>query len=229
MSPLAILVFGFALGMRHATDPDHVVAVSTILSRARTLRAAAPIGISWGVGHTLTVGVVGTLILAFRVVIPPRLGLSAELLVALMLVALGLLNLRARGRGRGRASHAEHAHPHASVGTPALWSLRSLLVGGVHGLAGSAAIALVALGAVTSVGWGIAYLAIFGAGTVVGMLLVTTAMALPLLVSAARFAGLHRGLVRVTGVASVAFGAFLVYDIGVVHGLFTGHPVWTPG
>ncbi len=227
MSPIALLVFGFAMGMRHATDADHVVALSTILSRERTLRAAAPIGISWGLGHTLTVGIVGTVILACGLVVPPRLGLFAELVVALMLVALGLLNLRTRPR---HEEHVGHGHLHPSPRSRlARWSPRSLGVGMVHGLAGSAAVALLALGAVHSVSWGIAYLVIFGAGTIAGMLLVTTALAIPLLASAKRFARLQRGLVQLTGVASVAFGLFLLYDIGIVHGLFGAHPLWTPG
>lgn len=224
MSPLALLAFSFAMGMRHATDPDHVVAVSTLLSREGSLRAAAPIGLSWGVGHTLTVGLVGSVLLVGGLVVPPRVGLFAELAVAVMLVALGLVNLRAPAP----APRHGHGHAHAHATAKARWSLRSLLIGMVHGLAGSAAIALLALGAVPSVGWGMLYLAIFGAGTVVGMLLVTTAMALPLLVSATRFTSFHRGLVRVTGAASVAFGAFLVYDIVIGHGLFSGHPLWTP-
>jgi high-affinity nickel-transport protein len=98
----------------------------------------------------------------------------------------------------------------------------------VHGLAGSAAIALLALGTVPSVGWAIAYLAIFGAGTIAGMMLITAAMAIPLLASVERFARWQRALVNLTGLASVALGLFLIYEIGIVHGLFTSHPVWTP-
>ena len=227
MSPLALLVFGFAMGMRHATEADHVVALSTILSRERSLRAAAPIGLSWGLGHTLTVGAVGTVILACGLIIPPRLGLFAEMAVAVMLVALGLYNLRAPWPSHGNAHGDEHAQAHARVNA-VRWSPRSLAVGMVHGLAGSAAVALLALSAVHSVTWGIIYLVIFGAGTIAGMMLVTTAMAIPLLASAQRFARWQRGLVWLTGLGSVAFGLFLLYDIGIAHGLFTSHPQWVP-
>jgi ABC-type nickel/cobalt efflux system permease component RcnA len=90
---LAIVTLGFFLGMRHATDPDHVVAVTTIVSRQRTVFQAAILGALWGVGHTITVLVVGSAIILFKLTIPARLGLSMELSVACMLVVLGSLNL----------------------------------------------------------------------------------------------------------------------------------------
>src|SRR5262245_40734713 len=109
----AVLALGFFLGMRHATDADHVVAVSTIVSRQRTLRAAAPIGMLWGVGHTLTILLVGGAILLFGIVIPPRLGLGMELSVALMLVLLGALNVHAVLRdARALADASTEASPH---------------------------------------------------------------------------------------------------------------------
>ena len=90
---LSIVVLGFFLGMRHATDADHVVAVTTIVSRERSVGAAALIGVLWGVGHTLTILLVGGAIILFGIVIPPRMGLTMELSVALMLILLGVLNL----------------------------------------------------------------------------------------------------------------------------------------
>jgi len=90
---ITVVLLGFFLGMRHATDPDHVIAVTTIVSRQRTIRAAAAIGILWGVGHTLTIMGVGGAIILFGLVVPPRLGLSLELAVALMLIVLGILAL----------------------------------------------------------------------------------------------------------------------------------------
>jgi len=92
-SGLAILAIGFLLGMRHATDPDHVIAVSTIVSRERSILKAGLIGVFWGCGHTLTIALVGSAIILFGVVIPPRAGLTMEFSVGLMLILLGVLNL----------------------------------------------------------------------------------------------------------------------------------------
>jgi high-affinity nickel-transport protein len=253
MSPFfSILFLGFLLGMRHATDPDHVVAVTTIVSRERTLCAAAPIGAMWGLGHTVTILFVGGAIILFGIVIPPRLGLTMELSVALMLILLGGLNValfirneRAlaahRAHDAGAPDHG-HDHPHGheaadGVLTPldrllgrfgAYGLVRPLLVGVVHGLAGSAAVALLVLGAIREPSWAIAYLVVFGVGTIAGMLLITTAMAMPFAYAARRFRRLHRRLGFMAGVLSVSFGVFLVYEIGFVHGLFTDHPQWTP-
>src|SRR6476646_5793057 len=105
-----ILLFGFFLGMRHATDSDHVVAVTTIVSRQRKIGSAAWTGIFWGIGHSLTLFVVGGAIILFGVVVPQRLGMSLEFCVALMLILLGALNL-GRFRRRQNEPH-EHSHRH---------------------------------------------------------------------------------------------------------------------
>src|SRR5580693_10706799 len=90
---LTVIGVGFLLGIRHATDPDHVIAVTTIVSRQRSIRHAGLIGILWGLGHTITILLVGAAIILYNVVIPPRMGLSMELAVGLMLVFLGVMNL----------------------------------------------------------------------------------------------------------------------------------------
>jgi high-affinity nickel-transport protein len=107
-------------------------------------------------------------------------------------------------------------------------AVRPLVVGVVHGLAGSAAVALLVLGTIRDAGWAVAYLLVFGVGTVAGMLLITTALAMPVAYAARRFERLHRGLGLAAGVLSLAFGVFLFYQLGFVHGLFIGHPQWTP-
>src|SRR5206468_784244 len=217
---LSLISLGFFLGMRHATDPDHVLAVSTIVTRQRTLRAALLIGILWGVGHTLTIVVVGAAIILFSVVIPPRLGLTMEMAVALMLVVLGMWNLtgvlqriREALTSRGARTGGLHMHPHThgdyvhshSHGhepddhghrddqTPQAWLdrrlgrlglyhlVRPLVVGLLHGLAGSAAVALLVLAIIQTPGWAVAYLVLFGLGTIVGMMLSTVAVAAPML------------------------------------------------
>jgi len=248
MSLAAVLALGFFLGMRHATDADHVVAVSTIVSRRRTLRAAAPIGMLWGIGHTLTILLVGGAIILFGVVIPPRLGLGMEFSVALMLVLLGALNVRSVLRD-ARAIAGAHSHSHglphvhdgiahvhgdvaqlesAAPSLRALAGLRPLLVGVVHGLAGSAAVALLVLGAIEDASLALIYLLLFGLGTIAGMVLITTALAVPVAAAAQRFARFHRVLGVATGLASVAFGGLLVYEIGFVQGLFSADVHWSP-
>ena len=259
----AVMLLGFFLGMRHATDPDHVVAVTTIVSRERTMLHATLIGALWGLGHTLTILAVGSAIILFKLTIPPRLGLSMELCVGLMLILLGVLNLTGilrramdwitmRRPGSGAHSHflfgRGMVHTHDESGeailmnsfsvlgwTPQWWKqlglfnvLRPLVVGIVHGLAGSAAVALLVLTTINRPSWAIGYLLIFGLGTVAGMMLITAAIALPFAYSLQHFTRLNHGLAMASGLVSIAFGFFLCYQIGFVDGLFTGHPSWTP-
>ncbi len=258
-SVLLILGIGFFLGMRHATDPDHVVAISTIVSREKSIPRAGLIGILWGVGHTITILVVGAAIILFGFAIPPRLGLALEFSVALMLILLGILNLtgamhwlshklspthpQPSPAQEHKHSHLHlhggklhihpHSHEHASQHhaqeiDPPHWlrapfaklgwfhSLRPLLIGIVHGLAGSAAVALLVLGTIRSPRWAVFYLLIFGLGTIVGMMLMTLAFAVPMTVAGNRFAWMSRGMVTATGVLSLAFGVVVAYQIGVL-------------
>ena len=223
MNIAAVLALGFFLGMRHATDSDHVVAVSAIVSRERSLRAALPIGILWGLGHTLTLFAIGGAIVLLGIVIPPYLGLGMEFCVALMLLLLGGLNICTTLRGTSLHDSAEASPMHAP-----LRLMRPFAVGIVHGLAGSAAIALLVLGAIREPLCAVGYLLVFGFGTVVGMLAITVALAWPLAALVRRFERFHGVLGFATGLASVAFGAVLAYRVGFVHGLFSGHPAWTP-
>jgi high-affinity nickel-transport protein len=149
-SALSIAVLGFLLGVRHAVDPDHVVAVSTIATRSTSFRRAAGVGALWGVGHTLTIVAVGGAIVFLRVAISPRVGLAMEFSVALMLILLGFQNLASA----------------RSADAPAPSAARPFVVGMVHGMAGSAAIALIVLATVSDPWWALAYLALFGLGTV---------------------------------------------------------------
>jgi ABC-type nickel/cobalt efflux system permease component RcnA len=246
---LLVSGLGLILGMRHSTDADHVVAISTIVSKQRSIRSAAFIGSVWGLGHTITIVVVGSLIILFGVEIPPRLGLSMEFSVALMLILLGLLNLTGvmqkvtayftpasdGSAPSGKAVVAregkttiERLHE-SSVGRFGWYQcLRPLAIGLVHGLAGSAAVALLVLSTIHNPVWATVYLFIFGAGTMVGMMCMTTAIALPLAYAGDRFSLLSRYLGVASGMVSLCFGTFLVYHLGFVGGLFTGHPQWTP-
>lgn len=250
----SILLLGFFLGMRHATDSDHVIAVTTIVSRQRTIGSAALTGIYWGIGHSLTLLVVGGAIIFFGIVIPERLGLSLEFCVALMLILLGALNLRAATRslslGSERENHSHehvhhggewvHTHPHghradnhghADDAVPparldrlfgelrAYRTLRPMAIGIVHGLAGSAALALLVLPIIQRPLWAMIYLAVFGIGTIAGMLLITASIAVPITYSA-RFVFFRRHFGTAAGVLSLSFGLLLAWQIGFVHGLF---------
>jgi ABC-type nickel/cobalt efflux system permease component RcnA len=230
---------GLLLGMRHSTDPDHVVAVSTIVSKQRSIRQAGLIGTIWGLGHTLTIFAVGSMIILFGVVIPPRLGLSMEFSVALMLILLGVLNLTGvMQRVTSYLTRRPLAVPiisradtllDRSVGRFGVYQcVRPLVIGIVHGLAGSAAVALLVLSTIHSPLWATVYLLVFGAGTMVGMMCMTAAMAVPLAFAGSRFTSISRGFSVASGVVSVCFGFFLVYQLGFLGGLFTSHPQWTP-
>ncbi|HLK38291.1 MAG TPA: high-affinity nickel-transport family protein [Polyangiaceae bacterium] len=223
MNLAAILALGFLLGMRHATEPDHVVAVSTIASSARALRPAALVGALWGVGHTATILVFGGVLLVCGIVVPPPVGMSLELAVAAMLVVLGVVNVRGVLRvARRAAPEVAAAEPRAVSSRPG-GSLRPVAIGVVHGLAGSAAVALLVLGEIPNPWWGLAYLVVFGTGTVAGMVLVTLAIAMPFAAVARRFDRVQGALRLSTGCASVILGAVIAYRIGFVQGLFTGH------
>jgi high-affinity nickel permease len=211
LSATSILALGFLIGMRHALDPDHVVAVSTIVSQQRSLARASLVGALWGLGHTATILLVGGAMLVFRLAIPPRLGLALEFAVAVMLVVLGIRNLR---------REAPDAGAHSNV--------RPVAVGFVHGLAGSAFVAVLVLNAIREPLLGLVYLLVFGVGTIAGMALVTLAVALPFAYTAARSAAFHRALATASGVLSLAFGLVLAYQIGVTDGLFGPDPRWPP-
>lgn len=238
MTLLSFLFLGFFLGMRHAADADHVVAVTTIVSRERSIRNAALIGVIWGIGHTLTLLLVGGAIILLGIVIPSRVGLSLEFSVALMLIFLGLLNLKSflrsiRQSANESGIYAGHSHGTGIEGPTAerldsrlgrlsfYQSVRPLVVGVVHGLAGSAAVALLVLPLIQNSLWALAYLLIFGAGTIGGMMLITAAIAFPFTCAATRSAAFHRRLGFASGFLSMGFGIFLVYQIGFVQGLFT--------
>jgi high-affinity nickel permease len=261
---LSIIALGFFLGMRHATDPDHVIAVTTIVSRQQSIRQASLIGILWGVGHTITILIVGSAIILFGIVIPPRLGLSMELSVGLMLILLGVLNLsgimrwitetftpmqserqtHSHGIGESVFSHSHNHLPEKQIRNAAnsqeRWMdrtfgkmgiyqvVRPLAVGLVHGLAGSAAVALLVLTTIRIPSLAVMYLLVFGIGTIAGMMLITTAIALPFKYSQTRFTRLNHSLGLISGIISVAFGVFIVYEMGYVNGLFRHTPNWVP-
>jgi sulfite exporter TauE/SafE len=225
---------GLILGIKHALDADHVIAVSTIVSEHKDLKWATLIGAFWGLGHTTTLFAVGLLVIGLRLTIPPRLALGLEFLVAIMLVVLGVtilwrsfaperLHLHAHAHnpkthahfhlhGRAEEDHG-HGHPFNSMRKP-------FLVGMIHGLAGSAALMLLVLTTIPSALIGLAYILIFGFGSVGGMLILSSLIGLPFVLTARRFATINRWIRVVAGAASVAFGLFLGWEIGFEEGLF---------
>lgn len=199
-------------GMRHATDPDHVVAVTAIVSRERSIWRAAAVGAQWGLGHTATVLTVGGAIIVFKLAIVPRVGLSMEFAVAVMLIALGVLNMV------GARSAVPASGP----------ALHPAVVGLVHGMAGSAAASVGVMALIPDSRWALAALVVFCAGTTLGMALVTAVIAVPSAYAGARLAPLQRRLRFASGALSAAFGLYLAHQTGVADGLFTANPQWTP-
>ena len=217
---------GFVLGLRHALDPDHVVAVTTLASQKIGLRRTSLVGAFWGLGHALSLGAVGGVILALRLTVPPAVSHALESLVAVMLIVLGTLALRRALRWKLHAHPHEHDgathvhfHAHRREETPAVHlhphplqgGLRPFLVGLVHGLAGSAGLALLALTAAPTLRAGLAYLVIFGLGSIAGMLILSALLSVPLAYVEARYSALHRAVQVAAGAVSVAFGLYLLW------------------
>ena len=239
---LSILFIGFLLGVKHATEADHLAAVATLATRQSSVGQTLVQGAAWGVGHTATLMLFGGIVLALGRAIPENLAQALEFAVGIMLIALGIdvlqrlarrkihfhLHRHATGEKHVHAhSHPQegpheasaHEHPHAGK-VP----LRALAVGMMHGMAGSAALIVLSLGSVQTVAAGIAYVALFGAGSILGMALLSLAIAIPLRLSARRLAWMHGAMTSGIGVFSCALGAFVVYHIGIVQGLLIAAP-----
>ena len=246
VAPLSALALGFLLGLQHATDADHLVAVATIMTRERRFANGALVGALWGAGHMTTLTIVGAIIIGLKLTVTTAVSSGLELAVAAMLIVLGVLRLRdatrepdtapavhlagdhEHDRGAGvvhRHPHvhgAEHEHEHPHV-HPGRWlnglgrrhgwpAARALVVGAVHGLAGSAAISLLVLTTLRSTATAVVYLVIFGVGTIIGMTLLTAVMAFPVSM-ALRYGRAQRAIALCAGVGSIAFGLFYGYRL----------------
>jgi ABC-type nickel/cobalt efflux system permease component RcnA len=243
---VSAVLLGFLLGMQHATDPDHLVAVATIVTGECRLRRGALIGLLWGAGHTVTFMLAGTAIIALDLTVPRQVVAGLELLVAVMLVVLGLTRLREIWRelepadpayliadhahGHEEVLHS-HAHPHggrpaerlhlhpsrpllaALTGRHGRWAVRSALVGAVHGLAGSAAVALLVLATIRSPWGAFLYLGVFGLGTIAGMTAFTVALVYPAS-RIRRYARVGRPVAFASAFGSIAFG--VVYGLSAL-------------
>ena len=236
-SALPLLGLGFVLGLKHATEADHLVAVSTIVSEHRSVWRSAAVGALWGLGHTASLLVAGAVLIALRVPVPESVATALELAVALMIVLLGtrILYLVLKGR-RDVHVHAHthdgrthtHLHFHSAADAHAapdrhavphawhrgLWGWRPVAVGAVHGLAGSAALTLLLLTEVLRGGsklLGFAYLLVFGAGSVGGMLLMSMVIGLPFVLTARHFRRVDTPVRLLAGAGSVLFGLYYAW------------------
>jgi ABC-type nickel/cobalt efflux system permease component RcnA len=238
-SALPLLGFGFLLGLKHATEADHLVAVTTVVSEHRSIWRSAAVGALWGVGHTASLFVAGAVLILLRVTIPVRVAMALELAVALMIILLGSrilyqvlrrrrdVHVHAHKHDQGpththlhfhdqtdaHRAEAGHAVPHATH--RGLWGWRPVAVGAMHGLAGSAALTLFVLAEVMRGGsklLGFAYLLVFGAGSIGGMLLMSTLIGLPFVLTAARFRQIDTPVRILAGTASIIFGLYYAWQ-----------------
>ena len=222
---LGAIALGFVFGLQHATDADHVVAVASIVSRTGRFASGALVGAFWGIGHTLTIAAAGAAIIVWNVTVTPRAGLAMELCVALMLMALGATRiaklLRHREEAGGRLRDGAGFRQVLRTLGPAQ-AARSTLTGLVHGLAGSAAVALLVLSTVRSPIAGVVYLLVFGLGTIAGMTVITALLSVPFAAPLPALHRVRRTLALGTGLLSLGFGLYLAVHIGFVDGLLLG-------
>jgi ABC-type nickel/cobalt efflux system permease component RcnA len=240
LSVFALLGLGFVFGLKHATEVDHVVAVSTIVSEHKSVFRSAVVGGLWGAGHTASLVIVGVIALLFRVAIPVSVAKWLEFGVALMVITLGALAVVRVLRKRAdvhmhRHSHDGHSHVHihfhenetkhsgvVSSHSHAISEIgfKPLLVGAMHGLAGSAALTLLVLTQIRSVMLGLLYLAVFGIGSTIGMLLMSGLIGLPFALSTRRISRANFGLQTVAGALSILFGVWYAYESGIANDLW---------
>jgi len=233
LSTLAVLGIGLVFGLRHATEVDHVVAVSTIVSQHKNVLRSAAVGAMWGAGHTAALLVIGALVLSLRVAIPERVSSWLEFGVALMIIGLGISALwRALRRSsevhvhqhshdglshkhvhfhekqtrHEPSSHSAHSHDVSRIG----W--KPLLIGTMHGVAGSGALTLLVLTQINSPWFGMLYLGIFGVGSIVGMLLMSGLIGLPFALTSRNLTHVHHRLQTVAAILSICFGLWYAYQ-----------------
>jgi high-affinity nickel permease len=224
----ALLGLGFLLGVQHATDADHLAAVSTLASRHRGVVRSALLGTFWGAGHTLALLAAGAVTVTLRLTISPEVAQALEELVGVMLIVLGAQavaqtlgatvvhrHAHAHGGGEGHAhlhvhlgDHTTHAHLHL-----VRLGVRPFLVGLIHGLAGSAALTLLVVSTVSSPLGAVLYIAVFGAGSTAGMLVLSGLLGLPFALASRHSAGVHRLFRLAAGSASLGLGVWLVRDL----------------
>jgi sulfite exporter TauE/SafE len=242
------LALGFVLGLKHALDADHLAAVSTFASEEKNPWKSSLIGAYWGLGHTAALLVFGMAIAIFRLAVPPQVSQALEFLVGVMLVGLGLNVIRKLAKGQTIHAHTHthdgtaHSHLHLHLGGARHRSAdppadgpggtehahqhhilrvggRPFIVGVVHGLAGTAALMLLVIGAIPSLLLALGYILIFGVGSVGGMMIMSMLMSVPLALAARRVVAVERAIRLAAGLFSLAFGVFLAWDVGLIQSL----------
>ncbi len=214
MTVFSILLVGLLLGMKHATEADHLAAVATLATRQASLAQTLRQGVAWGVGHTLSLLLFGGAVFLLGQAISPSLEQALETAVGIMLIGLGADVLR--------RLVGERILIHLHRDTAGDGHLRALAVGMMHGLAGSAALVMLSLKSLPSWSIGLGYIAVFGLGSIVGMALLSVVIALPLRLSAGHLLGLHRSMTGLVGLFSCALGAYMVVEIGYLRATLFG-------
>jgi cytochrome c biogenesis protein CcdA len=197
----SVLFLGLILGIKHSIEPDHVIAVSTIASETKKWWRASLAGVFWGIGHTMTLFIVGMIVIMMKGDIPEIWAVWMEFLVGVMLVYLGFKSV---------LMLTKHSESHTKNRNSPF--LKSTAIGFVHGLAGSAAMVLLTMSSVDTVGEGALYMLVFGAGTVIGMLCFTTLIGIPFVLSKHKVR-INNNLTRFTGVVSMLFGVYYMYSV----------------
>lgn len=225
---LTTMGLGFILGLKHSLDADHVAAVSSLVSKNKSIRKSSLLGAIWGVGHTTTLFIAGIIILLFKITIPDMIALSLEFLVGMILVALGVSVLRdvikkkihSHKHKHGKIIHTHfhshkdyksHFHKHAN---------KTFIIGLIHGLAGSAALMLLVLATISSVVQGVIYILIFGIGSILGMTIISSIISLPFVFTAKKFNNMNKAVKVIAGIISIGLGISIMVEIGFTEGLF---------
>ena len=227
LSTLSVLLIGFLLGLQHAVEADHLAAVSTIVSEKKSIFAASIVGGLWGLGHTISLFIVGLAVIFLKLRISESAEAKLEAVVGGMLVLLGLNALRKLFSSKEIHVHAhdhginEHLHFHehdekAQEASHHRFSPRSVVIGMVHGLAGSAALMLLVVPTITSPALAMLYILIFGIGSIGGMMVMSLLIGLPIHFTANRFAILNKSIRFGAGVFSLGLGAYIIYEKLVV-------------
>ncbi len=231
----SVLLLGLLFGMKHALEADHVAAVASLATRSRSVGETVRLGMAWGLGHTVTLFVIGSAVLLFDIMMPQRLAHGLELAVGVMLVILGAdvvrrmvkqrvhfhlhhhgerVHIHAHSHARG-PDHGESGHDHVH---PKSLPWRAVVVGLVHGMAGSAALVLLVLGTMGSVWLGLLYILLFGVGSIVGMAVLSCAIAVPLRLTSRHLTWAYNGLMGAVGALTIAIGGLIIYEIGIEQG-----------